>query len=147
MSGNCQGDQLHLPHASVLPASPWSLPIPISNSALNLPGPLTSDSRRFLWYRPSQSDTTSFPIKSLRHTSSSRGSPCKPTSCLLPPHCPSPAPRRRECLEGPHCNAEEVAVETRQDGTLLREAKCPMFLARQKRGVRDVEPPPSPDRR
>ena len=55
------------------------------------------------------------------------------------PHCPSPAPRR-ECLEGPRCNADEVAVETRQDGT-LREAKCPMFLARQKRGVRDVDPP------
>lgn len=31
-------------------------------------------------------------------------------------------------------------METRQDGTLLREAKCPMFLARQKRGIRDVEP-------
>lgn len=35
-------------------------------------------------------------------------------------------------------------METRQDGTLLREAKCPMFLARQKRGARDVEPPPPP---
>lgn len=35
-------------------------------------------------------------------------------------------------------------METRQDGTLLREAKCPMFLAGQKRGVRDVKPTPVP---
>lgn len=35
-------------------------------------------------------------------------------------------------------------METRQDGTLLREAKCPMFLAGQKRGLEMSSPPPPP---
>lgn len=93
-------------------------------------GPVTGGSKWPLWCRLCLS-ATFLPIKLLSNQALAGESLQNPSLSPLP----TPAAQEESCLEGPHCNAKEVAMETQAGWHATQREKVPCVSCRAEEGA------------
>lgn len=123
---------LSSPLADLRDACATTLPLGTlaGHSANNFLGPVTGGIKRPLWYSPYLS-ATSLPIELLSNQALAGESLQNPSLSS-----PNPTPAQEEsCLEGPHGNAKEVAMETQAGWCAAQRGKVPSVSRQAEEGA------------